>query len=101
MMSSAAWSMPYLVALSCCARSAVWRCPVGLPHNVAVSCEWSTGPALHCSRLSAHLAGHDGSVCLHVLHAIMAQALEALKTREPSCIGRPDMPFFIHEAHDT
>jgi hypothetical protein len=76
--------------------------------TVDVSCEWSTGSALHSSRLSTRLAGRDGAVYPHVLHAIMAQVLDALKTCEcaletckPSCIGRPDMPFFIHEARDA
>jgi hypothetical protein len=62
MMSSAAWSALCLVALPHHARLAVWRHPVGLPHIVVVSCEWSTGSVLHCSRLSTRLAGHDGVV---------------------------------------
>jgi hypothetical protein len=91
MMSSAAWSAFCLIALPHRARLAVWRRPVGLPHIVAVSCEWSTGLVLHCSRLSTCLTGHDGAACPHVIQIIMAlvsNALEthkrALETREPN-----------------
>jgi hypothetical protein len=114
MMSSAAWSTSCPVILPCDVLSAVWCHPIGPPRTIVVSHEWSTGPALHCSRLFARLAGHDGAACPHVLQAIMALAsctLETckcvmetrecvLKTCEPSCIGRPAMPFFIYESRN-
>jgi hypothetical protein len=41
--------------------------------TVVVSHEWSIGPALHCNHLSAHLAGLNGTACLHVSLALIAQ----------------------------
>jgi hypothetical protein len=107
MMCSTVWSASCHVALPHHARSVVWRRLVGSPHNVAVSCEWSTRTKLHCSRMFARLTCHDGAAYPHVLQAIMAQVSGTLETREhsletcePSCIGRPAMPFFILEARD-
>jgi hypothetical protein len=82
MMSSAAWSALCLIALPHRARLAVWRHPVGLPHIVVVSCEWSTGSVLHCSRLSTRLARHDGVACPHVIQTIMALVSGALETHK-------------------
>jgi hypothetical protein len=98
MMYSTIGSVFCHVALPRHTWSAVWRRPVGSPRTVVVSCEWSIGLALHCNCLSARLAGHDGAAYPHVLQTIMALASGGLETREPSCIGRPAMPFFIHEA---
>jgi hypothetical protein len=56
---------------------------------------------MYCNRMSTSHAGLDGAACLHILQAIMAQALGALKTRESSCIARSAMSFFIHEAHSS
>jgi hypothetical protein len=40
--------------------------------SIAVSHEWSTGSTLHCSRMSACLAGLNGAACPHVSHALIA-----------------------------
>jgi hypothetical protein len=63
-----------------------------------VSCEWSTGPELYYSCLSACLTGYDGAACPHVLQAIIAQVSGDLETCEPTYIGRHVLPSFIHEA---
>jgi hypothetical protein len=106
MMYSSAWRVSYLVASPHHVWLAIWHRPVGPPRTVAVSHEWSIELALHCSPMSTRLIGHDGAACPHVLQVIMALAscaLEphehALETREPNCIGRPAMPFFILESH--
>jgi hypothetical protein len=105
MMSSTSSCASWPIALTHRTWSAVWHHLVGLLSTVTVSCEWSTGPVQHCSRLSVRLAGHDGATCPHVLQATMAlvsNVMEthkrALETCEPSQIGRLVMPFFIHEA---
>jgi hypothetical protein len=48
-------------------RSAVWHRAVGSLCTVVVSGEWSAVLALHCSHLSARLAGIDCSARPHVL----------------------------------
>jgi hypothetical protein len=95
MMSSAVWRASYLVLSPRRVRSAIWHHPIGSPHTVSLSREWSIGLTLQHSHLSTHLACHDGAACPHVLVIIMALAsctLEprehTLETREVSCIGR-------------
>jgi hypothetical protein len=64
-----AWGTSSPITLPHCAQSKVWHHPVGSSHTIVVSSEWATGPALHCCRLSAHVAGrlptslasHNGS----------------------------------------
>jgi hypothetical protein len=105
MMSSAAWRVSCLIASPRHTRLAIWRHPVGSPRTLTVFHKWSIGPTLHYSLLSARLACHDGAAYPHVLQVIMSftsSVLEprehALETREPNCIGRSAMPFFILEA---
>jgi hypothetical protein len=86
MMSSTVRIMPCLAVLLCCARSAVWHCPVESSDAVAVPREWSIGVALYCSHMSAYLAGIKYAVCLHVLQAhddIDVRRLENMRV----CIG--------------
>jgi hypothetical protein len=66
------WSASCPVALSRCARLAVWHRPVGSSCTVAVSCEWSTGLVQHCRRLFIRLAGINGAACPQVLQVMMA-----------------------------
>jgi hypothetical protein len=61
MMSSAVWSVFYLIALTRRILSVIWHCPVGSSRTVVASCELSTGLALHCSRMYARPIGHNGS----------------------------------------
>jgi hypothetical protein len=69
MMSSMTWVHPVFVVLPHRSWSAAWHCAVGSLDTVAVPCVWSTGLALHCSRLSTHLAGIKCAGCTHVLYA--------------------------------
>jgi hypothetical protein len=71
-----------LVALPRRTRLVSWRRAIGSPGTLVVPCEWSTEPALHCSRTSHR----------HMM-ALVSDALETcmhtLETHEPSCTGRP------------
>jgi hypothetical protein len=69
MMASTTWCSPCLVVLPHHPKFAAWRRAIGLLYTVAEPDEWSTGPALHNSYLSTHLAGIDYVTCLHVLQA--------------------------------
>jgi hypothetical protein len=62
--------------VSCCSVTVTHDQQYGvvLSGHLVVSCEWSIGTSLHYSHLSARLTGHNGAACLHVLHAIIAQA---------------------------
>jgi hypothetical protein len=95
MMSSLAWSASCPIILPCHTRSAVCCCHVGLGclTTIAVSCEWSIGLALHCSHMSAHLAGHNCSGA-----CAFETCDRTLGTREPNYISRPVKPFFTLEA---
>jgi hypothetical protein len=50
------------------------------PRPVAVSCEWSAGPAQHCSCLPARLVGINGAACPYVLQVMLAQVSGVSKT---------------------
>jgi hypothetical protein len=67
MMSSTIWSVSCFVPLPRRAQSTVWCRSVGSPCTIVVSYNWSTGPALHCGRLSVRLVSLDGAVYPHVL----------------------------------
>jgi hypothetical protein len=49
--------------------SIAWYRAVGLLGTIAVPEEWSIGPTLHCSRMSACLADINCTICPHVLQA--------------------------------
>jgi hypothetical protein len=57
--------------------------------TLAVPCEWSIGPAQHCSRIVA--------TCPHVLHALNVLSVRTSCRR---CVGRLARLFFMLEAHN-
>jgi hypothetical protein len=64
MMLWVAHGAPCLIILQCYVWYAVQYHPVKSPRTIAVPCEWSTRPMLHCSGTT--------TACLHVLQAFDA-----------------------------
>jgi hypothetical protein len=102
--------VPHLVALLHRVWPVAWCHPVLSPCHVAhdqrhyairtgrlttlvMSYEWSTGLTLHCSRMSAHLAGLN---CLSMV--ALKTGERTLKTREPWCVGQLSLSLFLRLA---
>jgi hypothetical protein len=72
--------MSYFVTPSHCKWSMVWYRSVGSPHRCSRAYEWSTGPMLHCVRMSTRFTCLNDAACPHVLQCLSSEG--ALVTRE-------------------